>query len=143
MRDDGPDGRPPPDGGGPGAPRRPAGALEAEVLAVLRAAGIPLTAGQVRQRLAAGRRAELSYSTVVTVVSRLHAKGLAAREQAGRGFAYAPVDEAGVAAGRMRQVLADGADRDAVFTRFASGLSGRDARLLRALLPGEPAGDRE
>ena len=53
MRGDGPDGRPPPDGGGPGAPRRPAGALEAEVLAVLRAAGTPLTAGQVRQRLAA------------------------------------------------------------------------------------------
>jgi hypothetical protein len=51
----------------------------AEVLAVLRAAGTPLTAGQVRQRLAAGQRAELSYSTVVTIVSRLHAKRRAPR----------------------------------------------------------------
>ena len=143
MRDDGPDGRPPPDGGGPGTPRRPAGALEAEVLAVLRAAGTPLTAGQVRQQLAAGQRAELSYSTVVTIVSRLHAKGLAARQRARRGFAYTPVDEAGVAAGRMRQVLEGGADRDAVLSRFASDLSGRDARLLRALLAGELAGEQE
>jgi predicted transcriptional regulator len=147
VRGDGPDGAPPQDGGGPGAAaRRPAGTLEAEVLAVLRAAGTPLTAGQVRQRLTPGQRAELSYSTVVTICSRLHAKGLLARERAGRGFAYAPLDEAGVAAGRMRQVLDGGADRDAVLSRFASGLSGRDARLLRALLasqPGESAGEQE
>ena len=146
MRGGGPDGSVPPGGGGAGALRRQAGGLEAEVLAVLRAASVPLSAGQVRQRLAAGQRAELSYSTVVTIVSRLHAKGLLARERAGRGFAYTPVDEAGVAAGRMRQVLEGGADRDAVLSRFASGLSGRDARLLRALLagePGGPAGERE
>ncbi len=145
MRGDGLDGSLPP-GGGAGAPRRPAGALEAEVLAVLRAAGMPLTAGQVRQQLAAGQQAELSYSTVVTIVTRLHAKGLLAREQAGRGFAYTPIDEAGVAAGRMRQVLEAGRNRDAVLSRFASGLSGRDARLLRALLaaePGDPGGEQE
>ncbi len=142
MRGDGPDGAPPQDGGGPGSARRPAGALEAEVLAVLRAAGMPLTAGQVRQQLAAGQQAELSYSTVVTIVTRLHAKGLLAREPAGRGFAYTPIDEAGVSAGRMRQVLDAGTNRDAVLTQFASGLSGRDARLLRALLAAEP-GEQE
>ncbi len=43
--------------GSPAAARRPAGALEAEVLAVLEAAGRPLTAGQVRQRLADRQRA--------------------------------------------------------------------------------------
>jgi predicted transcriptional regulator len=118
----------------PGAPRRPAGALEAEVLAVLRAAGRPLSPGQVRQRLAAAAGVELSYSTVVTIVSRLHAKGLLARERAGRAFAYTPVDEATRAAGRMSQALDTGADHGAVLTRFVSGLSGRDARLLRRLL---------
>src|SRR6266576_2894036 len=62
-------------------PRRPAGSLEAEVLAVLRAAGTPLTPGQVRERLDARQRGELAYSTVVTIMSRLHAKGLLARER--------------------------------------------------------------
>jgi predicted transcriptional regulator len=117
-----------------GEPRRPAGALEAEVMAVLRAAGTPLSPGQVRERLAAREQRELSYSTVVTIVSRLHAKGLLARERAGRGFAYAPVDAASLAAGQMSRALDAGDDRQAVLSRFVSGLSGRDARLLRQLL---------
>jgi predicted transcriptional regulator len=122
-------------------PRRPAGALEAEVLAVLRAAGAPLSPGQVRERLTARQRGELSYSTVVTIVSRLHAKGLLARERAGRGFAYTPVDPASLAAGQMSRALDGGVDHRAVLTRFVSGLSGRDAHLLRRLLDdGEGAG---
>jgi predicted transcriptional regulator len=122
--------------------RRPAGALEAEVMAVLRAADAPLSPGQVRERLAARPRGgELSYSTVVTIVSRLHAKGLLARERAGRGFAYTPVDPASLAAGQMSRALDAGVDHGAVLTRFVSGLSGRDARLLRRLLTdGEDAG---
>jgi len=115
-------------------PRRPAGALEAEVLAVLRAAQVPLSPGQVRERLAIRPQGELSYSTVVTIMSRLHAKGLLARERAGRGFAYTPVDAVSLAAGQMSRALDTGADRRAVLTSFVSGLSGRDARLLRRLL---------
>jgi predicted transcriptional regulator len=123
------------------APRRPAGALEAEVLAVLRAAQVPLSPGQVRARLAVRPQGELSYSTVVTIMSRLHAKGLLARERAGRGFAYTPVDAASLAAGQMSRALDRGADRRAVLTSFVSGLSGRDTRLLRRLLAdGEDAG---
>ena len=122
----------------PGQARRAAGALEAEVLGILREAGGPLSPGEVRQRVASGQRGELSYSTVVTIVSRLHDKGLLARQRAGRGFTYTPVDEASVAASRMSQALGSGSDRDAVLTRFASGLSGRDARLLRRLLADDP-----
>ena len=123
------------------APRRPAGAREAEVRAVRRAAGAPLSPGQVRERLTVRQRGELSYSTVVTIVSRLHAKGLLARERAGRGFAYTPVDPASLAAGQMSRALDGGADHRAVLTRFVSGLSGRDARVLRRLLTGgEDAG---
>src|ERR1700751_6186461 len=120
----------PDDAAGPS--RRPAGALEAEILALLRAAGTPLSPGQVRERLAAAD--ELSYSTVVTILSRLHAKGLLSRQRDGRAFAYAVVDEARLGASRMNQALQVGHDRDAVLTRFVSGLSGRDARLLRRLL---------
>jgi predicted transcriptional regulator len=119
------------------SPRRPAGALEAEVMAVLRAAGAPLSPGQVRERLAVRPSGELSYSTVVTIMSRLHAKGLLARERAGRGFAYTPVDPASLAAGRMSRALDAGVDHGAVLTSFISGLSGRDARLLRRLLGGD------
>jgi len=122
--------------GRPGAERRAAGALEAEILAILRAADGPLTPGEVRQRLAPG----LSYSTVVTIVSRLHAKGLLARQRAGRGFTYTPVDDASLAASRMSQVLGSENDHDAVLSRFVSGLSGRDARLLRELLASDDPG---
>ena len=133
---------------GPGHPsgeplRRPAGTLEAEVLAVLRAAGTSLTPGEVRGRLDARQRGELSYSTVVTIMSRLHGKGLLARERAGRGFAYTPVDAASLAAGQMSRALDGGADHDAVLTRFVSGLSGRDARLLRRLLVGGQDADKD
>lgn len=123
-----------------GAERRAAGALGAEILAILREADGPLTPGEVRQRLAP--QGELSYSTVVTIVSRLHAKGLLARQRAGRGFTYTPLDEASLAASRMSQVLGSENDHDAVLSRFVSGLSSRDARLLRELLAsgGGPAG---
>jgi len=129
-------------GSPPGAERRAAGALEAEILAILREADGPLSPGEVRQRLAlrpqpGGPRGELSYSTVVTIVSRLHAKGLLARQRAGRGFTYTPVDEASLAAGRMSQALGSEHDHGAVLSRFVSGLSGRDARLLRRLLAGD------
>jgi predicted transcriptional regulator len=122
--------------------RRAAGALEAEILAILREADGPLSPGEVRQRLAlrpqpGGPRGELSYSTVVTIVSRLHVKGLLARQRAGRGFTYTPVDEASLAASRMSQVLGSEHDHDAVLSRFVSGLSSRDARLLRELLAGD------
>ena len=115
---------------GPGTSRRPPGALEAEVLDVLRAAAAPLSPGQVREALAE----DLSYSTVVTIVSRLHAKGLLERERTGRSFTYRPVDDASLAASQMSQALQAGTDHGAVLSRFVSGLSGRDARLLRQLL---------
>jgi len=117
-----------------GAGRRAAGTLEAEVLGILRASDGPLTPGEVRDRIAGGEQPELSYSTVVTIISRLHDKGLLARQRSGRGFTYTPVDEASLAASRMRLALGSGDDRGAVLSRFVSGLSGRDARLLRTLL---------
>jgi predicted transcriptional regulator len=133
-------------GSSAGAARRAAGALESEILGILRQASGPLSPGQVRQQLAAAEQGELSYSTVVTIVSRLHAKGLLTRQRVGRGFTYTPVDEASLAASRMSHALGTGTDRGAVLSRFVSGLSGRDARLLSRLLAadGDPqAADRD
>lgn len=111
--------------------RRGSGELEAAILGALQEAGEPLSAGQVRGRL--GR--ELAYTTVVTILSRLHDKDVLTRHKAGRSYAYAPVaDEPGLAARRMARVLDAEADREAVLARFVSGLSEDDEGLLRRLL---------
>ncbi|HEX5295993.1 MAG TPA: BlaI/MecI/CopY family transcriptional regulator [Streptosporangiaceae bacterium] len=113
------------------AGRRAAGELEAEVLAVLQAAGSPLSPGEVRDQLGGG----LAYTTVVTILSRLHGKGVLDRRKAGRAFLYIPVaDEPGLAARRMAQMLDAEPDREAVLARFVSGLSGKDEDLLRRML---------
>jgi predicted transcriptional regulator len=107
--------------------------LEAEVLAELWASDQPMTAADVQQRVAGG----LAYTTVVTILGRLHEKGVATREKQGRSFAYSPVeDETGLAARRMRKVLDAGPDRDSVLARFVSDLSDHDEQVLRALLRG-------
>jgi predicted transcriptional regulator len=111
--------------------RRGPGELEAEVLSTLWSAHVPLTAAEVRTRL--GR--PLSYSTVVTILSRLHTKGALDREHHGRAYAYRPVsDESGLAARRMRQVLDAGSDRHEVLARFVSDLSEEDEQVLLTLL---------
>jgi predicted transcriptional regulator len=119
------------------AGRRAAGQLEAAVLAVLQAAGSPLSPGEVRDRLGDG----LAYSTVVTILFRLHAKGVLDRRKAGRAFVYAPVaDEPGLAARRMARVLDAEPDREAVLARFVSGLTDADEELLRRMLGEGAAG---
>jgi predicted transcriptional regulator len=118
------------------AGRRAAGELEGAVLAVLQAAGSPLSPGQVRDRLGG----DLAYTTVVTILSRLHAKSVLERRKAGRAFVYQPVaDEPGLAARRMARVLDAEPDREAVLARFVSGLSNADEELLRRML-GEDSG---
>ena len=111
--------------------RRPDGALERAVLAVLWAADRPLLAGEVNERL----DDELAYTSVATVLSRLLAKGLVERTPVGRAFAYQPaVEESELAARRIDAVLSESADRTKVLTQFVGRLSKRDAKLLRALL---------
>lgn len=115
--------------------RRGQGALELEVLAVLGQAPGPATAGWVQERLGGN----LAYTTVMTILTRLHAKGAVARERAGRSFEWTPVaDESGLAALRMRKVLDGEADREAVLASFVTALSPRDERLLRDLLAQAP-----
>ena len=129
MRD-GPD----PDGLGAAPGRRAAGQLEAAVLGELQQADAALSPGEVRERIGG----VLAYTTVVTILSRLHAKGLLSRHKQGRVYRYAPVtDQPGLAARRMTRVLDEESDREAVLARFVSSLSGRDEELLRKML-GDP-----
>ncbi|MFY9927939.1 MAG: BlaI/MecI/CopY family transcriptional regulator [Streptosporangiaceae bacterium] len=111
--------------------RRGAGELAGEVLGILHAAGEPLSPADVRERLGG----DLAYTTVVTILYRLHTKGMLARERAGRAYRYTPVaDEPGLAARRMATVLAAESDREAVLARFVSGLSDEDEKALRRML---------
>ncbi len=122
-----------------GGRRRAHGELEAGVLAALWAAGRPLTAAQVNDELPG----DLAYTTVLTILSRLHDKGMLTRRRAGRGYAYTPVeDEATHTAEQMRSLLDQGPDRAAVLSRFVSELSAQDERLLQRLLAEqEPTGE--
>ncbi|MFF2852412.1 BlaI/MecI/CopY family transcriptional regulator [Streptomyces sp. NPDC058001] len=111
--------------------RRPAGELEASVLAALWAADVPLTPGAVQIALGG----ELARTTVTTILTRLHTKGAATRTRAGRGFAYAPSqDRHGLTARRMHAELDKDADRHTVLARFVSELNTEDEQVLRDLL---------
>ncbi|MEY9958116.1 BlaI/MecI/CopY family transcriptional regulator [Streptacidiphilus sp. MAP5-52] len=111
--------------------RRQMGALEAEVLELLQSSSEAMTPGHVLTRLGD----TLAYSTVVTVLTRMHDKGLLGRVKQGRAFAYRPVaDRHGLTARRMRQALDADPDRHAVLAQFIGDLSTGDEEILRHLL---------
>jgi predicted transcriptional regulator len=114
------------------SPGRRRGGLEQEVLACLAASGRPLTVAEVQGQLGG----DLAYTTVLTALSRLHAKGALIREPAGRGYAYArPADpEAAMTARRMTRLLNSRTDRAGVLARFVADLTPDDERLLTELL---------
>ncbi|MFI1927710.1 MULTISPECIES: BlaI/MecI/CopY family transcriptional regulator [unclassified Streptomyces] len=117
--------------------RRPAGELEASVLAALRAADGPLT--PIAVRLALGT--DLARTTVTTILTRLRAKGAVTRTHAGRGYVYTPAqDPPGLTARRMHAELDKDADRDTALARFAGDLGPQDRQLLRTLLDEGPDG---
>ncbi|MEU6732808.1 BlaI/MecI/CopY family transcriptional regulator [Streptomyces physcomitrii] len=111
--------------------RRRQGELEVLVLSALRSADGPRTAGWLKEQLGGG----LAYTTVVTILTRLLAKGVVTRERSGRSFLWTPAaDIAGLAAHRMHKVLNNEADRGAVLASFVTALPAEDERLLRELL---------
>jgi len=81
------------------------GPLERRVMAQLWARGAQ-TVGQVLAALNARADRPLAYTTVMTVLVRLHEKGFVIREKHGRRFRYAAaVDEASVAVQAGRREL--------------------------------------
>lgn len=51
----------------------------------------PATVAEVLERINTRHDPPLAYTTVMTVLSRLHEKGHVTRERQGRGYAYTPV----------------------------------------------------
>jgi predicted transcriptional regulator len=120
--------------------RRRPGALEAEVLAVLEKAGSAMSPGEIRDALDPG--GSLSYSAVVTTLTRLHDKHAVSRKRVGRAYRYIAVDASTLVAWRMGRLLDAQADHASVLTRFVSALDESDAAVLRGLLAAE-ATDRD
>ncbi|GAA0595327.1 BlaI/MecI/CopY family transcriptional regulator [Actinomadura livida] len=117
--------------------RRPLGQLEAEVLAALAGLGGSARTAELVERL----DGEPAYTTVNTILHRLHEKGLVSRTRAGRHYHYRlAVDESELVAGRMRDHLRHASDPVSVLNRFVRTLSSEEARHLREMLEGP--GDR-
>ena len=115
------------------------GPLEAEAMEVLWAAGVPMPVRSVLEVLNEGRRPELAYTTVMTVLSRLADKGVLTRERHGRGFCYEPAvdDHAAIA---VRAVMRDFGE--AAVAGFVDEVRADPALLarLRTLLDSDGAG---
>lgn len=97
--------------------------------------GAPANVGAVRERINRDRDpgAQLAYTTVMTVLSRLHDKGLAERTKVGRSYDYTPsFSEAGLVDHLGRQEVDELVGRYGVvaLAQFADVLRDADPHLL-------------
>ncbi|NUP07709.1 MAG: BlaI/MecI/CopY family transcriptional regulator [Polyangiaceae bacterium] len=109
------------------------GELETSVLEILWDASEALSVREVGSALR--RRPALAYTTVMTVLDRLHDKGFVARDKSGRAFLYRPrigreelLGERAVAA-----LSPKGPPPNAVLVAFLDSVESRDPALLDTL----------
>lgn len=80
----------------------------------------------------------LAYTTVMTVMEKLHRKGWLSRERDGRAFLYSPIaSREEYSAGLMAQALDTSSDRVATLVRFFEQMSPHEAETLRSALDSE------
>jgi predicted transcriptional regulator len=119
------------------ARRRGPGDLEREILACLAAHDEPMSPSEVQAELSG----TLAYTTVMTTLSRMHAKRALEREFRGRSYLYALPDspdtaQASMTAFQMQRMLDGEDDRASVLTQFVAHLEAGDEQVLRELLRG-------
>ena len=109
---------------------------------VIWGAHAPVTVQQVVDALAAAQH-EVAYTTAITVIERLRAKGWLDRERKGRSFHYAATrDEAQYTAWLMEQALGTSSDRSAALLRFTGTLNEAEVEALRHALDGIDGSNR-
>lgn len=109
------------------------GSLEASCLHVLWAHG-PGDVSTVREAVNAQQSSTLAYTTVMTVLARLHEKGFLTRQRRGRGYTYTPAyTEAQLIALLGRRDVDRLVERygDVALAHFAETLRRTDPELLR------------
>lgn len=115
---------------------RPLGPLEAQIMEQAWEASRPLSVRDMLERLSPARAR--AYTTVMTVMDKLHDKGWLKRERVGRAFVYRPaLPRADYAAALMREALDLGRDSRATLVRFAEQMPPEQAAVLRAALSRE------
>ncbi|GAA3713977.1 BlaI/MecI/CopY family transcriptional regulator [Microlunatus aurantiacus] len=109
------------------------GQLEAAVMAHLWDADTWVSVREVVEDLRSGRT--IAYTTVLTVLDNLHAKGFVDRIKDGRAFRYsARASREAHAAALMEEALADTPDRAAALLHFVEHIPAEDLDRLRAAL---------
>jgi predicted transcriptional regulator len=113
------------------------GELERSLMDVLWDAPGEHTATDLRDALA-GTGREFAVTTVLTMLSRLEAKGFVSRDRQARPHRYwATTTREEQMAGMMHEVLGLAPDRDAVLARFIGSVRPAEAEALRRLLDGK------
>ncbi len=116
------------------------GVLERMMMDVLWDSPGPLTANELKDCLlnpdmAATPAKPLATTTILTVLSRLEAKGFVVRDRNLRPHAYTAVmTRAAHTAGLMHDVLGQVPDRTAALARFIGDVTPQEAETLRQLL---------
>lgn len=97
----------------------------------------PITAGELRDRLATTRDTGKTpaLTTILTVLSRLESKGFVGRDRDARPHLYfAALSRAGHVADLMREVLESSSDRSEALAYFVGSVDESEAAMLRRLL---------
>ncbi|MQA03904.1 MAG: hypothetical protein GEV07_14670 [Streptosporangiales bacterium] len=109
------------------------GELEAAVMNRLWSLRRPASVREVLDALREDR--DLAYTTVLTVMDKLHKKGWLRRESAGRAHLYEPVASRDAYTARlMRSALSTSPNHAATFVHFLAELTPEESEALRAAL---------
>lgn len=107
------------------------GELESRIMDVVWSAESPLSVQDVADQVDGAP----AYTTVITVIERLRAKGWVQRHREGRAFRYQATGSRGqYTAQLMGQLLQDSRDRPGALLSFAGQLDPTDAQALRDAL---------
>ncbi|HEY8281544.1 MAG TPA: BlaI/MecI/CopY family transcriptional regulator [Leifsonia sp.] len=113
------------------------GELERAIMDTLWGSGVPVSANELRDKVAAARSdgKTPALTTVLTVLSRLEQKGFVQRDRDARPHLYsAAVSRATHVAELMHEVLESSSDRTEALAYFVGSVDESEAEVLRRLL---------
>jgi predicted transcriptional regulator len=114
------------------------GQLESAIMDVVWSQDRPLLVKEVRDRLHYAR--PVAYTTVMTVMTILHGKGVLRREKQGRAWRYWPHEQRAFHDARlMTEVLRSGDDATVTMQEFVSMLTADELAAVRAASGPRPA----
>ncbi|MEO3870619.1 BlaI/MecI/CopY family transcriptional regulator [Nonomuraea sp. B12E4] len=113
--------------------RRPLGELESTIMDRMWSNRRPASVRDVLEDLR--REREIAYTTVMTVMDKLHTKGLLRREPVGRAYVYEPIStKEAYTAELMRHALASSNNQAATLVHFLERLTPEESTALEAAL---------